>query len=130
MTRNNKDKKHVFRELLEDRAPLALEGMVEEYRFYSERKWRADYGWPDLKLLCEIDGGSWAPHGGRHATDRDREKINTAVSLGFAVLRFSPEQVTGDFDKTLEVFLNTYHLCVIRSSQMRGIVVPRIKVEL
>lgn len=130
MTRNNKDKKYVFRELLEDKAPLALEGMVEEYRFHPERKWRADFAWVDIKLIVEQDGGSWMPHGGRHASDRDREKINAATSLGFAVLRFSPEQVTGSWDQTLEVFLNTYHLCVIRSSQMRGIVIPRIKVEL
>jgi hypothetical protein len=124
------DKKGVFRALLEDHAPMALENMEEEYVFFPGRRWRSDYAWPEIKLLVEIDGGSWAPHGGRHASDRDREKINSAASIGYTVLRFSPQQVTGDFDKTLEIFLNTYYLCSARTPLMRGVPVHRIKVEL
>jgi len=44
-------------------------------------------------LAVEIDGGQWAPRGGRHASDGDREKLNTAAVLGWRVLRYSPAQL-------------------------------------
>jgi very-short-patch-repair endonuclease len=80
-----------------------------EYRFHSTRKWRADFAYPDLKLLIEIEGGFFARKGskrcpvcknlpsGRHLTGKgaraDAEKYNSATLLGFRLLRFLPEQV-------------------------------------
>ena len=40
-------------------------------------------------LAIEIDGGQYAPRGGRHNTDADRDKLNMACCLGWRVLRFS-----------------------------------------
>jgi hypothetical protein len=57
------------------------------------RKWSADLGWPERGLLCEVDGGQFAPRGGRHATDKDREKLNHAAALGYRVVRLSPQQI-------------------------------------
>ena len=65
------------------------------------RRWMFDFAWPRIKLAVEIDGGQWAPHGGRHNTDGDREKLNVAALLGWRVMRFSasmlasPEAVVG-----------------------------------
>lgn len=62
---------------------------VEQLRFCPGRRWAFDFAWPDVMLACEIDGGQWQPHGGRHNTDADRDKLNHAAALGWRVLRFS-----------------------------------------
>jgi len=69
---------------------------LTEYQFATSvgRRFRFDYAWPDKTGKCggvavEIDGGQWTPHGGRHATDADRTKLNFAACLGWRVLRFS-----------------------------------------
>ena len=67
---------------------------VAEYRFDVTRRWRFDFAWPALKLAVEIDGGQWAFSGGRHNSDADRNKCNTALTQGWRVLRFSGTQVT------------------------------------
>ena len=79
-----------FRVALRALAPDLTAGCVREYYFHPERGWRLDYAWPAARLAVEIDGGQWAPGGGRHATDKDREKLNEAAALGWRVLRFSP----------------------------------------
>jgi very-short-patch-repair endonuclease len=57
-----------------------------EYPFHPTRMWRADFAWPQIKLLVEIEGR------GRHQSfvgyKTDCEKYNEAVRLGWRVLRF------------------------------------------
>lgn len=67
-----------------------------EYVFAPPRKWRADFCWPAQKVVVEVDGGLYTLHGGRHNTDADREKCNTAASLGYLILHFSPRQLRDD----------------------------------
>ena len=69
---------------------------VREFLFVPGRKLRADFAWPAAKLLAEIDGGAYAPGGGRHAGEADKEKANLAACLGYRVLHFSPQQVERD----------------------------------
>ncbi|MHB8815020.1 MAG: hypothetical protein ACYDAE_17350 [Steroidobacteraceae bacterium] len=67
------------------------------------RQWRFDFAWPTLKLAVEIDGVVVRKiHGelvvsGRHATiggiRDDNEKINSAIMLGWSVLRFLQSDV-------------------------------------
>lgn len=68
---------------------------VPEYRFHPHRKWRADYAWPMHRVIVEIDGGAWS--GGRHTRGAgfvaDLEKLNAAALLGYAVLRYTPQQL-------------------------------------
>lgn len=63
-----------------------------EYRFHPVRRWRMDYAWPDYLLAVEIQGGTW--QGGRHARgagyEQDSEKANTALSMGWRLLRYTP----------------------------------------
>lgn len=73
-----------------------LPAPVRELVFVPGRKFRADFAWPDRRLLLEIDGGTYAPGGGRHAGDKDKEKANLAACLGYRVLHFSPQQVERD----------------------------------
>ena len=69
---------------------------VTEYEFAAGigRKWRFDFAWPFRDgrrggVAAECDGGQYAFRGGRHATDKDREKLNFAAAMGWRVLRFS-----------------------------------------
>jgi very-short-patch-repair endonuclease len=67
---------------------------LEQYRFAwksHRHKWAFDFAfpWATPPLAVEIDGGQWAPHGGRHNTDADRDKLNHAAALGWRVMRFS-----------------------------------------
>lgn len=68
-----------------------------------ERKWRFDFAFPRYKLAVEIDGVEVRRiHGelvvlGRHASISgmrgDNEKINSAILLGWSVLRFLQSDV-------------------------------------
>lgn len=67
--------------------------MVKEHMFHYTRKWRFDYAIPELKIAIEIDGGVWQY--GRHNRPEgyinDMEKLNTAASMGWLVMRFTPQ---------------------------------------
>lgn len=64
---------------------------VREYQFDPVRKWRADFAWPDAKLLVECEGGIHSR--GRHTQPegfrKDAEKYNAAALAGWRVLRFT-----------------------------------------
>lgn len=66
-----------------------------EFRFHPVRKWRADFGFPDKKILVEIEGGAWV--NGRHQRgagyEADCEKYSTAALMGYRVFRFTTGQV-------------------------------------
>lgn len=67
-----------------------------EYRFQSTRKWRFDWAFSLQKLAVEVDGIIWQAGGGRHNTDKDREKMNHAAALGWRVMHFSAKQLNDD----------------------------------
>lgn len=86
----------VFSHWLTLLAPGALAGAVVEYRFSPPRRWRFDWAWPACRVAVEIDGGQWAARGGRHNSDKDREKLNAAAAGGWRVLRFSGAMLAAD----------------------------------
>ena len=67
---------------------------VREYRFYPSRMWRFAYAIPALRIAIEIDGGIWIQ--GRHNRASgyigDMEKFNAAATLGWVVLKFTPQE--------------------------------------
>ena len=76
-------------------------GFETEFRFCSERRWRADFrAWRipfqsrERSVLVEIDGGGGA---GRHGTSggmrADAEKQSAAAALGWRVIRLDPSHV-------------------------------------
>jgi very-short-patch-repair endonuclease len=67
-----------------------------EYKFHATRKFRFDFAWPEHRLALEVDGGQFAPGGGRHAKDTDRAKLNLAAILGWRVMRYSPQMLLED----------------------------------
>lgn len=79
-------------------ALLKREGLpmpVTEYVFAPPRKWRMDFCWPPQRVGLEIDGAIWTQ--GRHTRGagwlKDSEKLNTAASMGYRMLRASPQQL-------------------------------------
>jgi len=79
-----------------------------QYRFHPERAWAFDFAWPAQRVAVEIDGGQWQAHGGRHARDTDKEKLNQAAVRGWRVLHYSgtmlnnPERVVAEVRRALE----------------------------
>ena len=80
---------------------------VGEYQFAKKaigRKWAFDFADPDHKLAVEVDGNAWhVKGGGGHMKDNDLEKLNTAVLMGWRVLRFSPGMLKRDPEKCIKL---------------------------
>lgn len=78
---------------------------VREYRFCPTRRWKADFAFPDAKVLVEIEGGVWLGRKGRHTNPRgfisDCDKYNTATLMGYAVIRLTGEYLNPDYIATL-----------------------------
>jgi hypothetical protein len=66
---------------------------AREFRFSPPRLWRFDMAWPDERVALEVDGGQYVFGGGRHNSDADRDKMNSAAALGWRVLRVSPSML-------------------------------------
>lgn len=68
---------------------------VRNYRFHMERRWAADFGFLEYRLLVEIEGGTRS--GGRHVRgtgyENDCEKYNAATEDGWTVLRYTGRMV-------------------------------------
>jgi very-short-patch-repair endonuclease len=86
------EKVDLFLNYLQQQFPQAE--VVKELQFHPDRKWRFDYAFPSRKIAIEIDGAIWTL--GRHNMPRgylnDMEKLNTAASMGWLVLRFSTDE--------------------------------------
>lgn len=88
---------HIFFQLLKT---ANINEPVAEYKFDSVRKWRFDYAWIKEKLALEVEGGVWMSAKGkksRHFTGKgalaDMEKYNHAASLGWRIIRVTPQQL-------------------------------------
>jgi very-short-patch-repair endonuclease len=83
-------------DILANRIQIAgLPEPVREYRFARPRLFRADFAWPELGVLAEVEGGIWT--GGRHTRgvgfQNDCQKQNIATVLGFRVVRFTEAMI-------------------------------------
>lgn len=74
---------------------------VYELEFgFANRKFRADIGLPELKLVVEMDG--WQYHGKTlDGFKRDREKSLVFERRGWSVIRFSNEQIKTNIQDVL-----------------------------
>jgi very-short-patch-repair endonuclease len=66
-----------------------LPGWIRQYQVMSNGRLvaRVDFGFPQHRLVVEIDG--YAYHHDRHRFQRDRQRQNDLAALGWVVLRFT-----------------------------------------
>lgn len=64
------------------------------------RTFRADFCWPELKLIVECD--SWRWHGGKHKVEQDRDRDQVLAIAGWLVVRFTRNQIKLRPDRTGE----------------------------
>ena len=66
-----------------------------EYFYARPRKFRADFSFPEARLLAEIQGGvhSRRAHGSITGVLADIERLNIATLAGWRLLRFTPQAV-------------------------------------
>ena len=66
-----------------------------EYRFAPPRRFRADFAYPEKKILVEVQGGIYTrgAHSRGTGLERDYEKINLAQLNGFMVFQFSRKMI-------------------------------------
>jgi very-short-patch-repair endonuclease len=96
-----------------------LPAPVREYRFHPDRRYRADFAWPDAMLLVECEGFTAGPRGqagGRHATlsgiRADCAKYNAAAEQGWTVLRYEREAIRcGEAVRQIERMLRARGAC-------------------
>ncbi len=70
---------------------------VRQYRFAEPRRYSADFAWPGLRVLIEVQGGIWMPGGGAHSRpmniERDVEKQQLAAVYGWTLVPVTTKQV-------------------------------------
>jgi len=85
---------------------LSKLGFIKEYRFSDKRRFRFDYAYENKKIAIEIEGGIWiyGRHNNAKGYKRDMEKYNLAVLNGWRVLRFTYNDINGEYvDNTLNI---------------------------
>ena len=75
-----------------------LEGpeLVHEFRFFPERRWRADFAHLPSFTLIEVEGGLYG-HGRHNSPEgfmKDAEKYNKAALLGYRTFRLASKMIT------------------------------------
>ena len=72
-----------------------LPGPKREFLAIPGRRFRFDFYWPESNLLVEVQGGVWTKggHTSGIGMNRDAEKTNLAVLLGFRCLSVTSNQV-------------------------------------
>lgn len=86
---------------LEDRLELLLineniTGYERQYKFHPTRKFRADFGFPEKKILIECQGGIWFAKSGHNSgagITKDYEKFNEAAILGWRLILLTPAMI-------------------------------------
>lgn len=71
--------------------------LEREVRVCPERRWRADFAWPERKIFFEIDGGEFVF--GRHSRrlGADAEKLNWAQIIGWRMFKFPTSLVKEEY---------------------------------
>jgi uncharacterized protein DUF559 len=65
-----------------------------------------DLAWPEVRLCVELDG--WMHHGSRAAFGRDRARDRALFGLGWMVLRYTWQDVTGDRESMIDELARAY----------------------
>jgi very-short-patch-repair endonuclease len=68
-----------------------------QFKFLNNRKFKADFAWPNYKIIVEVEGGTWLGSKGGHTNgkgyENNCEKYNLATFEGWKVYRFTGKMV-------------------------------------
>lgn len=69
--------------------------VVREYLYAPPRKLRADFAFPDARLLVEVQGGIYTrkAHGSVTGVLADIDRLNAATLAGWRLIRVTPDMV-------------------------------------
>lgn len=100
---------------------LKLPAPEREYQFDPSRGWKADFAWPEHRLIVEVEGLG-GPGGGRHQRPKgfreDCRKYLRAVVLRWTVVRVTHEQVkSGEAIEAIETILSRRIAAAVRHGQ-------------
>lgn len=90
-----KMKREQYEDALARQLPVFLR-FERQFKFLPDRAFRADFAFPDARLLVEVDGGMWIRGSKSHGAggyELDRERDALAMMAGWVVLRVTPGQV-------------------------------------
>jgi hypothetical protein len=79
------------------------------------RHFFADFCWPELNLIVEAD--SWRWHGGRLATERDRERDQLLAIAGWRVVHFTRDQIKKQRAETGRRLVALLRRCAARTGR-------------
>lgn len=68
---------------------------VAEFKWHPTRKFRADYAWPEHRVLLELQGGvyTFGKHGRGSGIVKDMEKVSEASALGWLTIQILPKDL-------------------------------------
>ena len=109
--------------------------LERQYKFHPKRQWKFDFASPRFLLGIEIDGrGRGGKFGGHHTVAgvrNDCEKANTAIAMGWTVLRYpaTDMQRRNEWGESLlELFIELImDLMVRRYEAERSIIRPQVE---
>lgn len=72
-----------------------LPAPLRQYHWCAWRRYRADYAWPEQRLMVEVQGGNWVA--GRHARgsglEKEYERAGIAATLGWRIVPLSTTMI-------------------------------------
>lgn len=98
---HTRNKKNTYENKLANQLREAgVGGFKQNARFITGRKYEADFYWPALRLIVEVDGGIWMKYGGHtsgtgYSDDRVRDVL--ALRNGIVTVRVTTGQVKSDY---------------------------------
>lgn len=78
---------------------VGIRDFETQYKYLDNRRCKCDFAWPQdhIRLIVEVEGGTWLPGGGRHTRGagfkNDCEKYNEALLLGWSIIRVTCDHV-------------------------------------
>lgn len=87
-----------------------------QFLFARPRRFAADFAWPDLRLLVEVEGGGGHGAHQRGRYESDCRKYNLATILGWKLIRFSTRMIRDG------EAVNTLRLAISAASKQRAMI--------
>lgn len=107
------DLERLFLTLIQD---AGLPEPETQYQFNPSRRWKADFVWPEYRIIAEVQGMTYVAsrgHTSHSGIHRDYEKQNSAQLLGYHYFEFDRDMIeSGEAVNTIAQAINLHSLQV------------------